>query len=158
MTTVTNILTLNQLVNNLQDIADKHYQINDFKYGDPWEFYSSGVTRAPEMWVTCESVTREGDSVSNFNMKIYIVDNVKTGELNELEVESDTIQIAEDVLAQLRHHGYGWAVDARANVSMNVRTERSPKNLTGVDFNVNIRIRKPDDRCRIPFSTNPITT
>ena len=157
MSTVTNITTLNQLVGNLRDIADLHQQIHGFNYGEPWEFYQSGVTNSPEMWVTCEGVTREGSKVSTFNMRVYIVDNVKRGELNELEVESDLIQIAEDIIAQLRHHSYGWNLPRTDNISISVRTERTPKMLTAVEFALTIRVPKPDNRCAISFTTNPLS-
>lgn len=157
-TTITNITTLNQLVNNLRVIADNHIQIHNFLYGEPWEFYQSGCTNSPELWLACESVNREGASATVFNMNIVIADNVRRGEANELEVESDLIQIAEDIIAQLRHPHYGWNVRREDNIRISIRTERDPKNLTTVEFQLSVRVPKSDSRCAIPFSSNPVTT
>lgn len=157
MPTVTNITTLNQLVENLRVIAENHLQINRFLYGEPHEFYLSGVTSSPEMWVACESVNRDVSGVSIFNMNIVLADNVKRGEANELEVESDLVQIAEDVIAQLKHPTYGWNLQDGSNIRLSIRTESTPKNLTTVEFQVSLRVKKPNNRCAIPFTTNPIT-
>ncbi len=109
------------------------------------------------MWVACDSIDRDvKGGVSTFNFNIVIADNVKRGEVNELEVESDIEQICEDVLAQLNHPDYRWNVTSTAKIT--IRTEKTPKNLTTAEFQVAIRVPKPNNRCAIPFSTNPITT
>lgn len=155
-TTITNPKTLNQIINNFRVIADLHLQINDFKYGDAWEFYQSGTSSTPELWLTCESINRL-NNVSEYNLRIYVVDNVKRGESNETEVESDLIQICEDIIAQIRDHNYEWNVLNSQNIVIEVKTEQTPKNLTAAQFSVTIRVPKPDDICAIPFSSNPLT-
>ena len=155
MATTVNITTLNQLVSNLQDIADKHQMINGFIYGESWEFYQSGVTNSPEMWVTCTGISRER-AVTVYDLIIYLADNVKRGEVNELEVESDLIQIAEDVIFQLQNNDYGWNIPQDTVIPVKLMTERTPKNLTVVEFSVNIRTKKPANICAIPFTSNPI--
>lgn len=155
MATTINITTLNQLVSNLQDIADKHQMINGFIYGESWEFYQSGVTNSPEMWVTCTGISRER-AVTVYDLIIYLADNVKRGEVNELEVESDLIQIAEDVIFQLQNNDYGWNIPQDTVIPVKLMTERTPKNLTVVEFSVNIRTKKPANICAIPFTSNPI--
>lgn len=139
-------------------IADSHLQIHTFKYGNPWEFYTSGTTNSPEMWVALNSVNREVQGVTTFNMNIVIADNVKRGEVNELEVESDIIQICEDVIAYMKHPSFGFNVSNNANINITVRTENTPKNLTTAEFQIGIRISKAGNRCAIPFNTQPITT
>lgn len=156
MATTLNITTLNQLVSNLQDIADKHQAINGFQYGEAHEFYLSGTTNAPEMWVTCTGVDRER-AVTIYNLTIYLVDNVKRGEVNELEVESDLIQISEDVIFQLQNNDYGWNIHQDTLIPIKLMTERTPKNLTVTEFSVSIRTKKPANICAIPFTSNPIT-
>lgn len=158
MSATTNITTLNQLVENLRVIASEHLQIHTFYYGDPHEFYLSGTTNSPEMWVACDSVNREMGGVTVFNMNIVIADNVKRGEANELEVESDIIQICEDILAYLRHPSWGFNVPDTSSVNITIRTERTPKNLTTAEFLVPIRVKKPNNRCAIPFNNQPLTT
>jgi len=156
MATTTNITTLNQLVANLRDIADKHQMINGFMYGETWEFYQSGVTNSPEMWVSCTGITRER-AVTVYDIIIYLADNVKRGEINELEVESDLIQIAEDVIYQLQNNDYEWNIPQDTTIPVKIMTERTPKNLTVAEFSVSIRTKKPANICAIPFTSNPIT-
>lgn len=156
MPTTVNITTLNQLVDNLRDIADKHQMINGFQYGEPWEFYQSGMTNSPELWVMCTGFERQRGTTI-FNLTMYLADNVKRGESNELEVESDLIQIAEDVMYQLQNDDYGWSVPKDETFTAKLMTERTPKNLTVVEFNISIRTKKPANICAIPFTSNPIT-
>lgn len=156
MPTVSNITTLNQLIGNLSDIADKHQLINGFRYGDAWEFYSSGVTRSPEMWVTCTGGTRQ-TGVTVFDLIITLADNSKRGEAAELDIESDLVQIAEDIIAQMRNAEYGWSIDRNGDIPIKIMTEKSPKNFVVAEFSVSVRIKKADDRCSIPFSSDPTT-
>lgn len=109
------------------------------------------------MWVACDSVNRESGRVNIYNMNIVIADNVKRGEVNELEVESDLIRIAEDIVSWLRHPDYGWNITETANINFSIRTERTPKNLTWVEFLVPIRVPIPANRCAVPFSNSPLT-
>lgn len=158
MSTTTTPTTLNQIVENLRDIARNHYQINNFGYySNASDFYQSGTTNSPEMWCTCMSVTVDPQSgMPIYTINIIIADNVKRGQVNELEVESDLILIAQDVIAQVRHPSYRWNVTQTSNITL--PSEKTPKNLTYAEFQVAIRVPKPNNRCAIPFSTNPITT
>lgn len=155
MPTTTNILTLNQLIENLRVIATNHRQINRFQYGEAWEFYQSGTTVTPEMWVQLDGVERPDASSTIYKVHVWIVDNVKRGEIDELEVQSDLVQIAEDIIAQVRNGDYGWVFGRNEVISMNIRTEYTPKNLASVDFVLPIKIKKVDNRCAIPFTSNP---
>ena len=108
------------------------------------------------MWVSCTGITRER-AVTVYDLIIYLADNVKRGEINELEVESDLIQIAEDVIFQLQNNDYGWNIPQDTVIPVKIMTERTPKNLTVAEFSVSIRTKKPANICAIPFTSNPIT-
>ena len=148
-----NVTTLNQIVRNLQEIADKHYQINEFQFGDPWEFYTSGIAVTPVMWVRVDpsEVTR---NTVKYKFTVWLLDSVKRGEINETEVLSDMFQVATDVIAQLRSPDYNWSFDYETTTITPV-TEHSPYAITGVYFNVSIKLLYPGDTCRIPFTNSP---
>lgn len=156
MSAITNIISLNQLVENFRVFASAHQQIHTFLYGEPHEFYLSGTTNSPELWLACESVARDPNgNTTTYNMNVIVADGVKIGEVNELEVESDLIQIAEDVLAYLRDPRFKWTITNQSTIT--VRMEKTPKRLTTAEFQVSIKTPKPNNRCAIPFSTQPIS-
>ena len=155
MPTTTNIYTLNQLIENVRQIATNHRQIHDFYYGDEWEYLTSGVTQTPSLRIVCPSVVRSSRT-TQFNVDFSIYSNVLRTELDETEVESDLVLIAEDVIAQMRKDEYGWIVSDEG-VNIDIRTEHTQKMFTVVTFTLQVLISKPDDRCTIPFDSDPIT-
>lgn len=148
------ITTLNQIVQNLSEIADKHLQIHAFKFGDPHEFYTSGTADCCEMWVRVNTnlVTR---NTSTFSFTMWLLDAVRRGERNEAEVQSDMDLIARDVRAQLALDDYDWASSLTDSATVNFVTEHSPYKWSGVFFDFTVKLMTPADTCIIPFSSTP---
>lgn len=160
MSSQSNITTLNQLVNNFSEIARLHEMINRFEYGNPTDYYQSGTTNSPEMWMHCDNITRHHQGVSDCVCTITLADEVMRNSVNELEVESDLVQIADDVCAQcqIKAANYGWAVQKDSPVSYRIFTEdrKTPKNMKLLQFQITIRIKKDANQCAIPFTQQPI--
>jgi hypothetical protein len=148
------ITTLNQIVRNLSEIVDKHLQIHAFKFGDPHEFYTSGSADCTEMWVQIQNdlVSR---NTATYTFRMWILDGVRRGEINETEVMSDCDLIARDVIAQIRNPDYDWVVEYTQTHSLFFVTEHSPYKWAGVWFDFSIKLKSPGDTCRIPFSSPP---
>ena len=158
MTATTTLLTLNQIVAKIQDIATCHGQIREFKFLDgTWDGYSSGVTNAPELLITVADFKR-GRRTSAYKFTFYILDDVERSTQNQPEVWSDTALIAEDIIAQLRSDEYGWSVDKDEDIDVQFLSEKFPRAYSGVQFDITITLYKPDDKCQIPFLTTPTTT
>lgn len=144
--------TLNQIVQNLNEIANKHLQIHAFKFGDPHEFYTSGTADCAESWVQPQTVlvTR---NTSTFSFRMWLLDGVRRGEINETEVQSDMVLIAGDFIAQMQSPDYDWVVSFADSQTLNFVTEHSPYKWSGVWFDFDIKLKTPRDICRIPFSS-----
>jgi hypothetical protein len=97
------MITKNILYQYFKDFADNHLQIKDYGYGDLWEISSSQATQYPLFWVSPQPSTISGKEI-NYTFNILIGDRVTDGELNKVEVESDTFQIGLDLLATLNLH------------------------------------------------------
>lgn len=149
------MVTLNQIVQNLNEIANKHLQIHGFKFGDPWEFYTSGVCDCTELWVTM-SPPIASLTTMDYPFTAWLLDGVRRGEVNETEVLSDMILIAHDIIAQLHHPAYPWAFDRNQKFTLSNYTEKTPYKLSGVSFSFTLNTLKPADTCQIPFSSSPI--
>ena len=101
------MITLNQVIKNLNNIANAHYQINSFGNGSVVEFATSGITNYPAMWVDYEPSQIQGNAYLHV-LKIYIMDRLIKGKRNEQELYSDIQQICLDIIAQLNSSIYGW--------------------------------------------------
>lgn len=148
-------ITLNQIVQNFQEIADKHRQIHAFKFGvTQHDFDSSGTTDCAEMWVTLNP-SPIGISTTEFSFSMALVDAVRRGKDNQTEVLSDLAQIAKDIIGQLRHQSYAWDFDMSQKPSLNFAVQQSTYNYAEVSFDFTLTIPDPVDSCRIPFSSTP---
>ena len=97
------MITKNILYKYFKDFADNHLQIKDYGYGDLSEISSSQATTYPLFWVSPQPSNIIGNEIS-YNFNILIGDRLEDGELNKVEVESDTFQIGLDLLATLNLH------------------------------------------------------
>lgn len=161
MSSQANIRTLNQLVNNFRDIADKHHMIRRFEYGNPTDYYQSGTTDSPELWMHVDGIVRDNGGVSTFDCTLTLADEIIREGTNELEVESDLVLMADDIVAQcyIKSAEYGWSVPRSQTTQYKIFTEdrKTPKNLKLLQFNIQIRVKKSSDTCSIPYSSQPIT-
>lgn len=98
--------TLNQIIKVFNDFADAHPQINSFGTGDLWEVGMSEDIQYPVLWVQpTESRVIKGTSgtftyTSNL-IRVFILDRVKKGKENEIEVLSDMSQVAHDLVKNI---------------------------------------------------------
>ena len=147
------MVTLNQVIKNLNSIADAHYQIKSFGSGAVQEFATSGVTNYPAMWVDYESPRVEGRAYVHV-LRVYIADRLIKGKKNELDVLSDVQQVCLDIIAQAQNSAiYGWKL-VSDSVTLNLFSEpRFDDEDAGYYFDLSLKVPFDYDRCQIPFSS-----
>ncbi len=146
------MITLNQVIKNLNNIANAHYQINSFGNGSVIEFATSGITEYPAMWVDYEPPILQGNAYTHV-LRIYVMDRLIKGKQNELELFSDIQQICLDIIAQLNSTIYGWKL-VSDNITLNPFSEpRFDDEDAGYYFDVNLKVPFTYDRCQIPFDS-----
>ena len=151
----TNRDTLNQIITELEAIATAHYQINSFSFGDIWEINSSGGIDYPLMHLNIDNVEIQG-SMQKFKFNLLFCDIVKGGEVNENDVLSDQLEIAKDVIAQLKHHDYAWDFLGN-NLVLEAFTERLTDSVSGYSLSIDLELPYDSNRCSIPTSNITIT-
>jgi hypothetical protein len=142
--------TLNQVITQLEAIATAHYQINSFGFGDIWEINTSGDINYPLMWVIHDGVDIS-QGVQNFKFNLIFCDVVKGGEVNENDVLSDQLEIAKDVIAQLKHPNYKWDFLGN-NIALDSFTERFTDSVAGYSLSISLQLPYDANRCSIPTS------
>lgn len=141
--------TLNQIISDFQTIAQNHKQINSFGYGDIWDIATSGDINYPMMWVTLEDSQISG-MYETLRFNFLFMDIVKGGRVNELEVLSDQLQIAKDVIIVLKDPNYDWTFTAD-NVTLQDFTERFVDSVSGWTANIELKLPFTSDRCAVPY-------
>lgn len=144
--------TLNQIISDFQTIAQSHKQINSFGYGDIWDIATSGDINYPMMWVTLEDSQISG-MYETLRFNFLFMDIVKGGRVNELEVLSDQLQIAKDVIIVLKDPNYDWTFTAD-NVTLHDFTERFVDSVSGWTASIELKLPFTSDRCAVPFDGN----
>lgn len=147
------MVTFNQINKSFKDFADAHYQVNSYGLGDVHEIAASGVVNYPLMWVIPQDSTlTDNAKVYESTFTIAFMDLVAKDERNENDVLSDMELIAFDFITQFQKPDYEWAFNPDG-ISIKRFTERFEDMVSGVAFDVSLRIPFVYDRCAIPAST-----
>lgn len=147
-------ITHNGIVKLLEDIADNHYQINGYGFGDVWEYLASDTKKTPCLWGVLNGSNRNGKELT-LNYTLLVFDQVKRDESNENNVLSDTYQILTDVLTILNSPTYSSQFILGVSNSMQDFTERFDNAVSGWSVEVSFRIPFDNDICQIPSSGLP---
>ena len=140
-------LTLNQIVKKLTDYGNQHAQINFVLYGDVYDHLSQGEVVYPAMFFNldfCQILAKE----IQYTFGIYFMDRqIETTE--ELEVMSDQLLTAQDIIAQIRNNANEWKV--ADGIPMTLFVESEPDVLAGVRADITITLASLNNRCQIPL-------
>lgn len=102
-------MTFNNLKQLFNNIADAHYQIKDFGFGDLWEIEGTNSNLYPRLWVVPQDSNILGNVVQR-SFKFIVMDLVDKGEEIENEVLSDTEQILVDIIKILKNESFKYNV------------------------------------------------
>ena len=147
------VTTLRQVQNRLNRIATAHLQINEFFWGPVYDFATSGTTNYPAMLVDIAPNSVFNDVLTKVNLIIHIADKERAGETNRDDIVSDCLQIAKDVMAEIKHPGWAWDVDEKADVRFEHFIYDEKDILAGIIFYPTIKLVSVDDTCQIPMGT-----
>ena len=141
-------LSLNQVVKNLEYIADAHNQINTFFFGEMYDFAASGVTNYPAMAVSLEPSTYATNTIT-YSFNVYMLDLESKDIGNRTEILSDTIQMCLDVVGIVANPVYDWSFDK--NVTLTDIQGGMDDEITGHYFNLRLKVPRVTDRCAAPI-------
>jgi len=142
-------MTITQVRTILNDLANAHYQINDFGWGDVWEIGESESITYPLMYCTMQNSNISG-KVFNFNISIIFADLVYGDGDNTDEVIADQMLICQDIIAQLRSDKWDFVLSD--NVSITFFSERLSDLVAGVQAQFSLALPYVADRCAVPSS------
>jgi hypothetical protein len=144
-------MTLNELVAQIQKIGDDHKIIETTYNGVAIDLLSDREVTYPAFTFDISVGRISGPSLT-WDVNMFFFDRVQQGGGNEREVQSDQVQIAQDVLASMRYPGNGFTVGDTFTV--NLFTESTPELLAGCNMTLSIELPAASDRCVIPTDYN----
>lgn len=151
-------MTLNQKVARIKAICLAHLQIRNFYFGLPSDFLKDKTTRYAGAFLQDTpgslDVVRKEELVG---FKLFLLDLVNVSanaKENELDVQSDMLEVAKDLIAEMDHSSYNdWAVSASNPVT--ILREEFDDLVAGVVIDVSIRTPYTKDTCAVPTDELP---
>lgn len=144
-------MTVTEVKSLLNNLANAHYQINDYGWGDVWEIGESKSITYPLMYCTPENSSISiGGKTFNFVISIIFADLVFGDGENTDEVISDQLLICQDILAQLKQNNFDFNISD--NVSIEFFSERLSDLVAGVRATITMAIPYINNRCVVPSS------
>ena len=153
-------MTYQEIVNRFKEIANQHYMLKDFGYGqlsDIKVHAQEGEADYPYLFLNYNTHNRSGVSMNyNFNM---IVMDVATDEddvhSNFLAIQSKCQQYIDDVIAEL-YYGYNDKPEVNySNVTYTPFKERFQDSVAGMTATITIQVPTPINQCIAPFDDAP---
>lgn len=151
-------MTLNQIVQRIKTIALRQGQVKTFFYGSVTDFAITHDTA----FATCflqdngGSIDPDGKTLT-FVFKLFLLDLVHVIDetnLNELDVQSDMVSVAQDIISEIAHNSYhDWKPSATNNITL--VTEELDDLLAGAVIDIAITTPYVKDVCAIPGITQP---
>jgi hypothetical protein len=157
--------TLKQIVTRINQLATSHQLINQVGFGtkeDLDNLVKQGLTY-PMCFIEVKKdiATSRSDKLQRFNFSLFFFDiqNVLSeARTNVLEVKSDLVSIATDLLAMLQRdidvaENQDWIVSPSTTLNMD---EYQISDLcVGVELPIQVGLRYAADRCQVPSDEVP---
>jgi hypothetical protein len=147
------LYTLNQILSLIENEANAHLQVKQFGQGDVWEINPKELDYLV-LWAIEEGVVLNERTLT-YNIRLLAMDRVLTGEENEQEVMSDTIQVLLDFVAYFRQL-HTTDLSIQTSVSFEPFTERFDDKVSGHACVLSITQPYDYNKCQIPQTTNTI--
>ena len=141
-----------QILNDWQEFADVHEQINSYGFGDATELTMDVITKVEPLYPRLyfiPNTTKFSPNHMHITFTVIICDKVDDDLSNQQEVLSDTLEIAKDLYAK----GYLSDYDLEWGATLNPWLERADAVLGGWTFDINVQQKFDYNRCVLPLSS-----
>ena len=140
-----------QILNDWQEFADVHEQINSYGFGDATELTMDVITKVEPLYPRLyfiPNTTRFSPNHMHINFTVIICDKVDDDLSNQQDVLSDTLEIAKDLYAK----GYLSDYDLEWGATLSPWLERADAVLGGWTFDISIQQKFDYNRCVLPLT------
>lgn len=153
------MISLNQIVNKVQEIADQHYMVKSFDAGSISQIDlkdQSGDLLYPRVFLHRQNASSTGGALY-YNFELVVTDLVQDDRSNEQEVICDCMQIATDFVTLLERPEYlGQNADSFLNPSQTINygflSEEYSDRVSGVVVTFQIKQGFDYNKCITPVT------
>lgn len=139
-------MTLNQLVAHIQSLGESHQIIQKTFRGSILDFLSTDNLYPGFIFdVTTASIN---GSEQTINFEFFFLDRVNQDDSNDMEVFSDQLQIAQDIIAQMRDQNLEY--ELANNINITFLLEQTGDVLAGVRCDISVNLGYISNRCAVP--------
>lgn len=142
-------MTLNQLVAAIQALGEGHALIKRTFQGTIVDFLST-ENLYPAMLFDVTGAAING-SEQSINFEMYFMDRVAQDTSNEMEVLSDQLQTAQDIVAQMRNQNNEY--ELADNVQVTFFVDDTGDVLGGVRLDITVNLGYISNRCVVPVNS-----
>lgn len=143
--------TLRQIDAALDKVAAGHLQVADYFWGDWQDSYSEREQKYPA--VVCNVPPNlDFSKITKLQLNIICVDQVRKGNENLKEVESDTLQILHDFYRILKHapNWKDFCVVASCTVPIKFK-DKAPDDVAGWQATLSLKLIESEGLCDLPM-------
>lgn len=146
-------MTLNSIIRRIKTIAEGHAQIRGFYQG----FIADYLNDSDRSYAVCILQINGGgvntaQKIGSISFRMFLLDLVHKSEEtkeNELEVQSDMMSVAMDLIAKMDDSVYtDWRVES--NNTIEFISEDGPDNVGGVAIDFTVSAVWDLNRCAVP--------
>lgn len=153
-------MTLNQVVARVKSLCLAHLQVRNFDQGLVQDFLTDKTTKYPSVFLQDNggAVSTDGHAaVLNYRMFFVDLVNVIADEKeNELDVQSDMLSVALDIIAQMNHSNFSdWRLSSESNLQLLV--EENDDMYAGCYIDISLRIQFTQNVCQVPSNINIVS-
>lgn len=145
--------TLNQIIPIINQFATNDYRVNDFFFGDLWEYAAKKNDKFPVMLCALKQ-TRLTDKLDTLVFQIGFFDLVTKDESNELGVLSDTRTMCIDCITYFKSPAFA-NFKVTTNATLEDFTEKFDHEVSGHFFDLELTQVNKMDVCGLPISGLP---
>lgn len=151
-------MTLNQIIARIKGISLAHNQLRNFYFGPPTDFLTDKTTRYASAFLQDTAGSADtGGNIVNVGFKLFLLDLVHVSDHtkdNELDVQSDMMSVALDILAEMNHSSFtDWKISATN--PFNLLFEELDDMIAGVAVDFTVSFPWDQNLCEVPTDTLP---
>lgn len=154
-------MTLNQVYQRLQDIAENHKQINHYSNTDIMQWLINGGFNYPACFVDLQgAVLKRTERQTQYNFRIWVCDKLNISQdarSNVDEVTSDLMSIAEDLAAMIHSSVFQDDWTPNEDFAVSIAEEQLTDYVVSIYFDCTIGVDFISDRCQVPNRSNIYT-
>jgi hypothetical protein len=142
-------MTLANLVAKLKSIQEAHPMIRTFGEGDIYDYTDNGGEIVYPVFWTVVRPSQYSNTTMRYRLVLLFADLLTEDKSNRLQVQSDQLLVALDVLAKLKlDNSYSFNTPPQASVEF--FQERFDDFAAGVSIDIEITAPIPLNLCQVP--------